>query len=90
MMTERARNFWNGFNIGHVLILIGMAGSLMTVYNQRERDLALLKFASDAQFIQLSALQTRMEIQERAGARLEVVANDIAWIKAELQKRPRE
>lgn len=89
-MTERAKSFWTSFNVGHALILLGMGGSLVTIYGQRERDMALLRFASDAQAIQITALTARIEIQERAGASVAVMANDIAWIKAELQRKARE
>lgn len=115
-MTDRAKSFLT-FNLGHLLTLLGLAGGLIGLYTQRERDLAALHFTQqahaatlventrrlaeidrlgstanrvklEAQHALILAITARIEAQASTVGKVDVMANDIAWIKAELQRRP--
>lgn len=91
-MAEKLRSFWD-FNVGHLLVLVGMAGGMLGIYVQRERDMTRIELTIQTHAAQLAGLHDRANAQESAARKIEVKAdvilNDIGWIKAELMRRQR-
>jgi hypothetical protein len=92
-MADRIRTFWD-FNVGHLLVLVGMFAGMLGIYVQRERDMARIELTIQAHAAQISAIHDRVNAQDNASRKIEVKAdviiNDIGWIKSELLRRARD
>ena len=92
-MAEKIRSFWD-FNFGHALVLIGMGGGVFSIHVQRERDMARFELSLQSHAAQLAMLNERVNAHDNASrkidAKVDVIINDIGWIKNELLRRQRD
>jgi|SRR6185369_17672909 len=80
--------FWQ-FNIGHLLTILSIAGGLISLYGQRERDLARLEMIAENTTANMKTLTARIAALEVDGRRTDVMQNNIEWIRAQLEQRGR-
>lgn len=115
MSADQKQVFFQ-FNIGHLLTLVTILISVVVLYGQREREMAVIQTTIEAHGSTLRdhgerlgimdktgttastarvfadhqalvALTARVDSQAVAIAKMEAMATDIAWIKAELLRR---